>query len=159
MPVASTPMIFETLPPLSARAPATMEYDSRVPLPEGVLLGRKYSARTHTSACSAYSCFTSSLFTISTAMFSRPVTGEATLPSATSRMTSTFLERCDPFCTAGRSTKMSMLQLTTLLSGLVSPSLLISTGLRTPVTPTLVSLKPDTPLLYCMSHSNNIQGA
>lgn len=116
----------------------------------------KYSARMRTSACSAYSCLTRSFFTMSTAMFSRPETGFSTLSSATARTTSTFLERWDPFWIAGRSTKMSMLQLMTLLSGLSCPSLPMRTGLRTPVTPTLVSLNPETPLLYCTSHSNAI---
>ena len=147
-------MVFLMAPSRVPWAPAWSVYISRVSLPVGVFLGLKYSAVTVTYAFWAYSCFTRSFLTMSTAMFSRPDTGFSVLSSATALRTSTFLERWDPLCAAGRSTKMSMEQFTTLLRGLLIPGLAMRTGLRTPETPTLVSLKPVEPLLYCTSHFN-----
>ncbi len=57
-----------------------------------------------TSAFRAYSWCTSSLLQMSAAMSSIAVTGWRMLSSTTSLMTSTFLDMCEPFWSAGRST-------------------------------------------------------
>ena len=91
---------------------------------------------------------------MSAAMSSSPVIGLRTLSSTTSLRTSTFLDMCDPFWLAGRSTNMSMEQFSALFRVLFIPSLLTRTGLRTPLTPTRVSLYPASPLPYWRSHFN-----
>ena len=55
-----------------------------------------------------------------------------------SLMTSRLRDKWDPFWVAGRSTYTSIVQKRMLFL----PALVIRTGFLTPVTPTLVSLKP-----------------
>ncbi len=83
---------------------------------------------------------------------SRPGTGDSMLSDTTSLMTSTLRDMWEPFCSAGRSTKMSKEQLSEPFSLLPSPSLLTITGLRTLRTPTRSSLYLASPSPYCRSH-------